>query len=105
MGDEPRLTLQTQLVLNALLRNVREERYGLEIAREAHLPSGTIYPILARLEAAGWLDSGWEDIDESTEGRRRRRYYKLTGEGVRGARRALQRTKNLMFPDLAGAKA
>src|SRR5438067_6470742 len=102
MGELPRLTIQAQLVLNVLLRDIREERYGLEIAREAHLPSGTIYPILARLEAAGWLESGWENIDESSEGRRRRRYYKLTGRGVRGARRILETTKSLMFPDLAG---
>ena len=104
MGEIPRLTLQTQLVLNVLLRDIRDERYGLDIAREAHLPSGTIYPILARLESAGWLESGWEDIDEAKEGRRRRRYYRLTGHGVREARRAVLATKRLMFPDLAGAK-
>jgi PadR family transcriptional regulator, regulatory protein PadR len=105
MVDRPRLTLQTYLVLNALFRDMRGEKYGLEVAKEARLPSGTIYPILARLEAAGWLESGWEDIDESAEGRRKRRYYRLTGHGISEARRAIESTRTLMFPDLAGVKA
>jgi len=102
MGAEPRMTLQTQMVLKALLAEPREEHYGLEIARQAGLPSGTIYPLLARLESAGWLESGWEEIDESQEGRRRRRYYKLTGDGARHARRVLKSTMRLMFPELVG---
>jgi DNA-binding PadR family transcriptional regulator len=103
MGEVPRLTLQTQLVLKALLASMNAESYGLELARTAHLPSGTIYPILARLEAAGWVASGWEEIDESAAGRRRRRYYKLTGEGVQQAVAALTATKARMFPELLGA--
>lgn len=103
MGDEPRMTLPTQLVLKVFLDDFRREQYGLEVAKQAGLPSGTIYPLLARLEAAGWLESGWENIDESREGRRRRRYYRLTGLGARKARRVLESTKKLMFPELAGA--
>jgi len=83
------LTSQTHAVLAALLCDPTAPKYGLEISREAHLPGGTIYPTLARLEARGWLESEWEDIDESREGRRRRRYYRLTGEGERAARREL----------------
>lgn len=103
MGNAPRMTLQTQLVLKALLVDIQTERYGLELARESGLPSGTIYPILARLETAGWISSGWEKIDESKEGRRRRRYYKLTGDGVKQAASALESTKTWMFPELVGA--
>jgi len=103
MHTGPRLTIQVQLVLRALLHNPADEMYGLEIAKQAGLPSGTIYPILARLEAAGWLTSGWEDIDESREQRRRRRYYRLTGSGASHARRALARTKLLLFPERSGA--
>lgn len=96
------MTLQTHAVLNTLLRDPRTEKYGLEIAKESRLPTGTIYPILARLEAAGWLDSGWEDIDESTAGRRKRRYYKLTGVGMREGRRATEATLRLISLDLVG---
>jgi hypothetical protein len=36
---------------------------GLEICAAAGLASGTVHPILARLERLGWLESRWEDID------------------------------------------
>ncbi|MGH1555978.1 PadR family transcriptional regulator [Streptomyces sp. L7] len=55
------MTLQTQLVLRALLEDPARLRYGLELCELAGLPSGTIYPILARLEQVGWLESSWED--------------------------------------------
>lgn len=88
----PHLSSQTQAVLAALLRDMTEPHYGLEIARAAGLASGTIYPILARLERQKWVESEWEQIDESAEGRRRRRYYRLTGEGARAAGQELAET-------------
>lgn len=89
MGQRVRITLQTLQVLRALLDDPGGEHYGLEISRNAGLPTGSIYPILARLEAAGWVTSAWEDIDEATEGRRRRRYYRLSSDGVEFARSQL----------------
>lgn len=85
------MTLSTQLVLVALLTEPTREMYGLQICTEAGLPSGTIHPILARLERLGWLESRWEDIDSHKEGRPRRRYYQLTKEGAEDARIALAR--------------
>jgi PadR family transcriptional regulator PadR len=85
------MTIPTQLVLGALLDDPTEERYGLEIGEAAGLRSGTVHPILARLEGYGWLASRWEDIDPSDEGRPARRYYKLTADGVQAARLALAR--------------
>ena len=69
-----------------------EPMYGLEIGDAAGLASGTVHPILARLEAAGWLTSQWEDVDPSEAGRPARRYYKLTGGGAEQAREALVRS-------------
>jgi PadR family transcriptional regulator PadR len=89
MAPEPRITLSTLRVLAVLLADPVGEHYGLELCREAELPGGTLYPILARLERAGWLTSAWEDIDEAAEGRRRRRYYRLTDSGAERARQAL----------------
>jgi DNA-binding PadR family transcriptional regulator len=63
----------------------------LEIGDAAGLPSGTVHPILARLEGAGWLESRWEDVDPRSAGRPARRYYRLTGAGVLEARKALAR--------------
>jgi DNA-binding PadR family transcriptional regulator len=87
----PRMTIPTQLVLRALLADPEQERYGVEIGAEAGLPSGTIHPILARLEGVGWLTSRWEEIDPRVEGRPARRYYQLTPDGMELARAALAR--------------
>jgi PadR family transcriptional regulator, regulatory protein PadR len=87
----PRMTIPTQLVLQALLADPAQELYGVEIGAAAGLPSGTVHPILARLETVGWLTSRWEDIDPRTEGRPARRYYQLTPNGLALARAALAR--------------
>jgi PadR family transcriptional regulator PadR len=92
MTTAPRMTLQTQLVLRAMLTDPAGEHYGLQLRDETGLPSGTIYPILARLERCGWVASNWEDpVQHIAEGRPRRRYYQLTGEGAERARDALAR--------------
>ena len=57
------MTIPTQLVLRALLADPSKELYGVEIGTAAGLPSGTVHPILARLETVGWLTSRWEEID------------------------------------------
>jgi hypothetical protein len=63
----------------------------VEIGHAAGLPSGTVHPILARLEGVGWLESRWEEIDPRAEGRPARRYYRLTPDGLELARSALAR--------------
>src|SRR6185503_2933571 len=88
----PRMTLQTQLVLRVFLSEPSQPRYGLELCDLVGLPSGTLYPILARLEAVGWLESRWEDAAEITDGRARRRFYELTKDGAEAARSALNRS-------------
>jgi DNA-binding PadR family transcriptional regulator len=83
------MTPQTQAVLRTLLVEPAEELYGLQLCSMAELPSGTIHPILARLESAGWLDSRWEDVEPGEAGRPRRRYYRLNPDGAERARLAL----------------
>jgi len=85
----PRMTIPTQLVLQALLE--ADEAYGAELGGQTRLPSGTVHPILARLEGLDWVVSRWEDIDPSAEGRPARRYYRLTESGRAQARAALDR--------------
>jgi PadR family transcriptional regulator PadR len=99
----PKMTIQTQLVLRALLENPTHEMYGLQICEAAGLASGTIHPILARLEKLGWLDSRWEDVDPVVEGRPRRRYYQLSTDGAECARHALAsaRTPIVRMPGIA----
>ena len=88
---KPRMTLQVQLVLAEMLSEPAELRYGLDMCETVGLPSGTIYPILARLERIGWVESNWEDPEAHiAEGRPRRRYYRLTREGAECAAEALR---------------
>src|ERR671917_1048219 len=87
----PKMTLPTQLVLRAMVADPTREMYGLEIGQAAELASGTIHPILARLEGCGWLESRWEDVDPRVEQRPRRRYYRFTPDGVELSRAALAR--------------
>ena len=83
------MTISTQFVLRALLEDPTAEMYGLEIGWAAGLASGTVHPILARLEGVGWVESRWEDINPRVEGRPARRYYRLTAGGMESARVAL----------------
>lgn len=84
----PRMTGTTRQVLACLLESPTGA-YGLEIGTATGLASGTVHPILARLEGLGWVSSEWEDVDASAVGRPRRRYYRLTGHGARSATTAL----------------
>jgi DNA-binding PadR family transcriptional regulator len=83
------MTLQTMLILQALLRDPSRELYGLELSEETGLLPGTAYPILLRLENEGWVTSRWEDIDPRAEKRPPRRYYRLTPNGAAQASAAI----------------
>ncbi len=87
----PRMTIPTQRVLRALLADPTAELYGIEIGQAAGLASGTLHPILARLEVLGWVQSRWEQIDASVEGRPPRRYYRMSPTGAEASRVALDR--------------
>jgi DNA-binding PadR family transcriptional regulator len=95
------MTIPAQLVLQVLLEDPQREIYGRELGEAAGLPSGTVHPILARLEGMGWLESRWEDIDPSAAGRPARRYYRLTPDGAVRARDALARAYRARSPRTA----
>jgi DNA-binding PadR family transcriptional regulator len=44
-------------------------------------PSGKLYPILAKLQAADWLEKVREDIDPTVAGRPVRYWYQLSRKG------------------------
>jgi PadR family transcriptional regulator, regulatory protein PadR len=83
------MTIPVAKVLSALLAEPDAERYGLDLMKLTGLPSGTLYPVLHRLQGAGWLNADWEAIDPTVEGRPARRYYRLTPQGAAEARQAL----------------
>ena len=81
----PRMTLSTQLVLRVLLAEPSQEMYGLEICEAAGLPSGTIHPILARLERLG----GWNPAGKMPALRRKAAPAAAITPGARTAPNAL----------------
>lgn len=85
-----KLTGPLERVLRAFLSDVSAHRYGYDLMKDARLPSGTLYPMLARLEDQGLVTSQWESRPD-VSGRPARKYYQLTGEGVRVARLELAR--------------
>ena len=88
--NAPRLTLTTMKVLSVFCEDPKAEMSGREIGKKTKLASGTVYPILIRLERVGWLESRWEDIDPRTEGRPRRRFYKIKALGYQKTQDALR---------------
>jgi DNA-binding PadR family transcriptional regulator len=88
-----RLTYPTALVLQALLHG---HHHGFDIMDATALPSGTVYPILRRLEAEGCVRSQWEkDGAARKEQRPPRRYYDLTAYGRDVAVEAAARYRSL----------
>jgi PadR family transcriptional regulator, regulatory protein PadR len=83
------MTTSVLKVLSAMLADTAAERYGLDLIHDTGLASGTLYPILVRLERSGWVTAQWEDIDPVAEGRPSRRYYRLTPHGAETARHEL----------------
>ena len=86
-----RITAATLDVLEVLLACAAGEAadgvWGLEIVKRTGRPSGSVYPILDRLEQAGWLTSEWED--ETARRGARRRLYRLTAQGATEATRTV----------------
>jgi DNA-binding PadR family transcriptional regulator len=50
-----KVTVPVAKVLAALLAEPGGEHYGVQLMQQAGVASGTLYPMLARLQAAGWL--------------------------------------------------
>jgi len=89
-GYSVRMTILTLKVLRAMLDDPTGDHYGLDLAKRAGTKIGSVYPILLRLEHAGWLTSHSEEIDPVDAGRPRRRLYRLTNLGTVQARAALE---------------
>jgi DNA-binding PadR family transcriptional regulator len=81
-----KVTMTVARVLRVFLEDPTAPCYGLELMKATGLPSGSLYPVLARLERAGWVRSVREQIDPVAEGRPARRYYELTPDGLAAAR-------------------
>jgi len=78
------LSPHARRVLAMLLEARDAWSHGYDLARVAGVKSGTLYPLLIRLEAQGFLEAEWQQPTE--RGRPPRHAYRLTASGVQLAR-------------------
>jgi len=95
MGIRLRNSRQTLLLLDALLVSPSHWCHGYALSQATGLASGTLYPILIRLEKLGWLETRWEQ--ETPAGRPPRHLYRLTGNGREWAREELGAARESKF--------
>lgn len=90
------MSAHTVAVLRALAEGTS---YGFDIMDATGLPSGTVYPILSRMEERGLVESRWEAVDAPRDrGRPPRKYYGLTSDGTAALHDALERMRALTRP-------
>jgi PadR family transcriptional regulator PadR len=87
-----------ELLVLSLLED--QPRHGYDISKLIQMRSGgalrfhvtSLYPLLHRLEKQGWIKGLWVEKAEQ----RKRRYYKLTPEGIRELRSKQQSWKDFV---------
>jgi PadR family transcriptional regulator, regulatory protein PadR len=87
MSIRLRSSRQTFLLLGALLVRPAQWTHGYALSQQTGLASGTLYPILMRLEKLQWLETQWEEPGNA--GRPPRHLYRLTSEARAWAREEL----------------
>ncbi len=88
MSPRP-LGYATLAVLQALADG---HHYGFDVIDRTGLASGTVYPALSTLERKQLVASRWEEEGPAhSNGRPRRKYYRVTAEGSDALREAMER--------------
>src|SRR5271157_3952093 len=82
----PRISPETLLVLERFVERATDWRYGYELSRETGLKSGTLYPILMRLEKYSLLEARWVATEDGVPPRHT---YRLTPNGLELAKTKL----------------
>jgi len=82
----PRISPETRLVLEKFVERPTDWRYGYELSRVTGLKSGTLYPILMRLENYTLLEARWVATEDGVPPRHT---YRLTPNGLELARTQL----------------
>lgn len=103
MGIRLRSSHKTLAILEALLARPTHWHHGYAISRQTSIPSGTLYPVLMRLDKLGWLETRWEDT--VPQGRPPRHLYRLTGNGREWAREELRAARQQQFYKPAASEA
>jgi PadR family transcriptional regulator len=96
MGRRIRISPQTLSLLEALLHKPTTWHHGYALSQQTGLASGTLYPILMRLEKLRWLETNWEQPGTAA-GRPPRHLYRLTSEARAWAREELSDAQKRKF--------
>jgi PadR family transcriptional regulator, regulatory protein PadR len=80
------ITPKMARVIKIFLEDPEQPRYGFELMKLTGMSSGYLYPLLVKLETAGWLTRGKEEIDPREAGRPARTHYMITGAAAAAAR-------------------
>jgi PadR family transcriptional regulator PadR len=96
------ITPKMATVLKVFLKDPDQPRYGFELMKLTGMASGSLYPMLARLEGAGWLTRGKEVIDPRTVGRPARTHYRITGAAASAAHIQLAELSERFRPPVSG---
>jgi DNA-binding PadR family transcriptional regulator len=86
----PNRSIETRKLFAALLQQPRGWHYGYELSKHTGLKSGTLYPVLIRLNDQGLLESKW--IEPDPPGKPPRHAYKLSPSGLAFAREITEPT-------------
>jgi PadR family transcriptional regulator, regulatory protein PadR len=97
-----RMTMATQVILSTFASRPLERLSGADIFKCTGIGSGTIYPVLIRLEKAGWLKSEKENIDPRVAGRPARTFYRFTPRGARRFQRIIASKAPLVLAPMPG---
>lgn len=102
MAVQVRVTTNVARVLRAMLEDPGGEHYGYELMKATGLQSGALYPVLARLEGAEWIESRRESVEPGRVGRPARRVYRFTPDGLTRSRQELARLHAILSPAALG---
>src|ERR1700687_6059241 len=90
-----RLELRRGSLVLAVLAQLRAEHYGYALRKAladcgVMIDENTLYPLLRRLESQGLLLSEWRE-----EGKRNKRFYRLSADGARILKRLLEEWRSI----------
>jgi PadR family transcriptional regulator PadR len=90
-----RLELRRGSLVLAVLAQLRAEHYGYGLRKAladcgVTIDENTLYPLLRRLESQGLLLSEWRE-----EGKRNKRFYRLSAVGARIFKRLLEEWRSI----------
>jgi len=77
------VTLVFLKVLSVFLEYPNQKFCGMDIMKKLKLRSGTVYPLLVKMETAGWLKREFEEVDPKVVKRPAKILYQISPSGIR----------------------